>query len=340
MNESNIANITERKADKAVLSILSYFSLIIIILSLIGNTISFIIFRFNNEMKKMPSMVILSFYCVTSTISLFTWNLNHFIHPNYLFKIEEINIYTCKIFLFIQYFGLHSSALLLSFVSIDRYFTVISKPGSFLSKLPFGSIRSSILWSIFIVTLAAFLNLFLLILERNEKSINNIKIVDCYDNYFIVTWGKVHLYLNCILPFSIMFIFNCLLIKKTFRRSNNGSFNQSRNKNKSKQLSHEKKMKNLTNSLLFITFSFLFLTLPSSIAYGFFYFDIYFTSPGYVQNIFIFLDQLSFLNYASIFFNCFITNLKFRKIIMSRNLFLNKLLSSKASQTTNRSNTT
>ena len=53
-------------------NIFSYISLIIIILGLIGNTTTYIIFRFNKDMKKLPSMVILSFVCITDTLSLFT----------------------------------------------------------------------------------------------------------------------------------------------------------------------------------------------------------------------------------------------------------------------------
>ncbi len=48
---------------------LSYISLVIIGCGLIGNSVSFLIFRLAKQMKIMPSMVFLSFICVTDTLS-------------------------------------------------------------------------------------------------------------------------------------------------------------------------------------------------------------------------------------------------------------------------------
>ena len=67
-NNSNLTTLMRLETNHIV----SYISIIIIMLGLIGNTTTFIIFRFNKDMKKLPSMVILSFVCITDTLSLFT----------------------------------------------------------------------------------------------------------------------------------------------------------------------------------------------------------------------------------------------------------------------------
>ena len=299
LNISNVTTLTRSKTNH----IFSYISLIIIILGLIGNTTTFIIFRFNNEMKKIPSMVILSFVCITDTLSLFTWNLNYFTYSNFGFNIEGLNIYTCRIFTFIQYFGLQSSGLLLSLVSIDRYIFVSRLPNSFLSKLPFGTLKSATLWSFSIVSIIGLMNSFILILDR--KVILNT--VHCYhlSNGFIIPimWEKVHMILYCLIPFILMIIFDVLLIKKTLNLKSNS---YSKNQDKSKR-------KNLTFSLLFITFSFIIMILPAQICFTFFLMDfIYDEKLNFILTTF---DYLSFFNNCSIFFSCFITNIKFRNIV-------------------------
>ncbi len=73
---SNISNISINSSlnsdmnlvDLVISKMISYISLIIITLALIFNTFAFLIFRLNSEMKKMPSIVILSFLCVTDTL--------------------------------------------------------------------------------------------------------------------------------------------------------------------------------------------------------------------------------------------------------------------------------
>jgi hypothetical protein len=55
-------------SDFIITKIISCISLIIIILALLFNSSALLIFRLSKEMKKMPSMVILSFLCVTDTL--------------------------------------------------------------------------------------------------------------------------------------------------------------------------------------------------------------------------------------------------------------------------------
>ena len=49
--------------------IIAYIPLLIILFGFTGNTISFIIFRFENDLKNISSMVYLSFCCLTDSLS-------------------------------------------------------------------------------------------------------------------------------------------------------------------------------------------------------------------------------------------------------------------------------
>ena len=304
MNKSEILNAIDLNNRNNFGKIISYFALIIILIAIIFNTITFLVFRFNSKMKKIPTMVILSFVCITDSLSLFTWNLDHFFEFHNLPDIESLNIYTCKIFLFLQYFGLQSSAFLICFVSIDRYFTIISKPGSFISKLPFGTIKSSFIWSFLIIIFIACLNSILIIFDRVMK---DEKLINCYrfsNGFSVILWEKIHLCLYSILPFILMITFNVLLIKKTLRLDVN-------NTNKSSL----KKTRNLTLSILIITICFILMSFPASFCFGF-YLD-YFRSSQSLYNIAILIDYFSFLNHSTLFFNCILTNKRFREIIYS-----------------------
>lgn len=145
------------------------FNLLIIVLGLIGNITSFAIFRFHPSFKKMPSMVFLSFVAVSDTIALFEWNLNHFTLLVYDLELSSINLAYCRIYTFVQYASLQTSALILSIMCIDRYVTVMAMPGSFLHKLPFRSNRNAVLWSCGVILFTILLNLHILIYCGNNK---------------------------------------------------------------------------------------------------------------------------------------------------------------------------
>ena len=100
--------------------------------------------------------MVFSFISLLDLLSLFTWNLDSYFNIFYGFDYETKSFLACRLMVFLQFFGSDSSALLLSFISIDRYFTIISKPGSFVSKLPFGTARAAFIWSSSI-TIATFL---------------------------------------------------------------------------------------------------------------------------------------------------------------------------------------
>ncbi|CAF1040397.1 unnamed protein product [Brachionus calyciflorus] len=315
--------------------IVSYLPLLVIFLALTGNTICFITFRFCKQFNRMPIMVYLSFIAILDTSSLFVWNLNHFLTPNFNILIEKINVFSCKFFSFLQYFSLQASANILSLMCIDRYITISSTPGSIYSKLPFGTIKSSAIWCCTVIFIIFILNFHLLIFN-SLKDTNDFKNLtfsllingtvripvvykddykECYwyttEWRIIPLWDRLNLVIYNFFPFITMLLFDSLLVVKTLRQSK--SMRHLKNQQEIKNFVRKRK---LTISILSITFLFIIMTMPSSIVFGFYHGNIIKLKYGSrILNIF---DFVSFLFHSSLFFDCFVTNAKFRRFFMKR----------------------
>ncbi|CAF0968135.1 unnamed protein product [Brachionus calyciflorus] len=313
--------------------ILSYIPILTIVFGLFGNITCFFIFRFSKKFNKIPSMVFLSFVAIFDTISLFEWNLNHFLVPNFLIALERLNLFSCKIVIFIQIFSLHTSANLLSLMCVDRFVSIKSIPGSFYSRLPFGTIKSAYIWCGCITLIMFLFNIHILIFNGNyikviqtnvtEKELvnrtfhyifklhNETEICYWYSETIRIfpTMDKINLIVYNIIPFCIMLVFNILLIISTLLDNKS-----------SKYLSNEKALKSIrkkrviTISIISITLAFMILTTPSSLSFGFFFDEISNLKNGSL--LFNIFDNISFIFHSSLFFNSFITNTKFRKFCL------------------------
>ncbi|CAF1047721.1 unnamed protein product [Brachionus calyciflorus] len=323
-----------------IFRLLSYLPIGLIIVALIGNISCLLIFRLNKNFRNISSMVYLSFTAVFDTLSLFEWNLNLFLRPNFNLKLEYLNLFNCKFIIFIQFFSLQSSAILLSLMCIDRFMTIISKPGSIFTRLPFSTNKSAYVWSILTLIFIFMLNSHILIFNGNfmqnsienvtkDEILNGIIVNDtkieifirrkekCFwysPNFkFITIWNRVNLIVRNFIPFTLMLVFNTLLITMTLMSNKKGFINKS-----------TIRKRRLTISILSITFAFILMTMPSSILHAFFYEK--FAKKYYGVILIRSLDFVSFSFNSTLFLNCFITNRKFRNYIRNiiSNMFLKK----------------
>ena len=296
------------------LQIATVFPVFLILAALIGNTLSFLIFRLDYEMKKMSSLMYLSLVAIFDTVALFEWNLNHFLFAKYKSRIEDYGVRTCKVTTFIQFFTLQTSALLLSMTCIDRYVTIASTPGSIFSVLPFSTARSALGWSLVLTTISALTNLHLIIIPSDPVVLNGTFI--CHEfqktHTTVPMWLKANVFIYGCVPFAIMVLFNGLIIKKTIsirkylllnRQASLIDFRANR------------KRQRLTISLVVITFSFLLMTLPANIAFAYFINDIFSSSDQFKSLVSVLLDNLFFSNNASLFFFSYLSNPKFRQAV-------------------------
>ena len=308
---------------------------IIIFFAFTGNTISFLIFRFDQEMKKISSLFILSFVVIIDNLAVITWNLNHLIRPHFGIEIENLSLFTCKFFVFIQYFSLQCNGLLLSLVIIDRYLAISRVPGSFASKLPFCTLKTAFIWSISVVILTFLANMHVLILNKLQfsKKVNR-NITESLNSssnetiqleinessgkciyYLESLYNTQNLIVHSLIPSTIMIIFSLLTVK--FLRSENFfPKNSTLYKNYCRN-------KRITVNLLAVSVAYALMTLPPAIFFAFIYDNIPPIPWGrYLNDLF---DFISFANNASIFFSSFLTNLKFRKcfILFVKSYLLN-----------------
>ena len=328
----NNATITTKETALSTICdpIIGSLCLVALILGVLGNAACLLIFQLNSDMRKTSANIYLSYCCIADIVSLFEWNLDHFMQPFFNEYVENPGLANCRLSVFLQYVSLQSSAWLLSFACMDRYFSVVSIPGSFVSRLPFTTMKSAHIWSVLIVLLLSLINLHLVILNGyfdppvklnrtiveeifNETTTINI-LIDyqnpdnhCYEyspnNYFPVVWESIHLFIYCCVPFSIMIVFNSLLIMRMVRQKRaNAKFKKSNTSGVNKT----------TLSLLSISFTFIVMNLPSTIMFGFI--KINYSTIEYC--VFKFFDFVEFSNRSLIFFNCFITNSKFRSVVL------------------------
>lgn len=116
-------------------------------------------------------------------------------------------------------------------------------------------------------------------------------------------WDQVNLVFYNIIPFLIMIGFNLMLIINLKRKLSI----------KSESLKSRSKKFNLTVSLIIISFLFLVMTAPGTIMFGYFYDGLF---ARLDKSIAYLVDDISFLNHASLFFISFVSIRKFRKIVI------------------------
>ena len=298
--------------------ILSIVFLSIFILAIIGNSLAFVIFQTNKEMRKSSTITFLSFVAILDILSLLNWNLSAILNPNFSIKLENINSISCKILSFIQFFSFQSSAIILSCSTVDRYFTICKIPGSFASRLKlFSAPKSAKLWSFSIIAIVGLMNSHLLILNGYKKqnfliSRKNDSNFECYwyTEYFNIQniWEMVHLFTYSIIPSLLMMTFNLMLVQRINSLKNNKQVKNKYLKNSDSKIISKKSKMSIT--LISTVLAFICTSLPSRI-----YFTFFFQIKWSYLRIFFHISEFS--NHCIIFVVCFITNKYFRKIIFN-----------------------
>ncbi|CAF0950760.1 unnamed protein product [Brachionus calyciflorus] len=299
--------------EKLILTILAILALLVTIFGNIFNLFSFYICR-NQNLKKNSTFIILSIIFLFEAVTLNSWNLNIFLQMfpkryNREFDrkyniddhniIESFSIPTCKIFAFTQYFSLHSISWLLCLMLIDQICRIYFPNNKFQKPKYIKMFIGVILMSLFLINshillFAGVVNKLPLIKasEFNGTLINEtfyIEKIDCYTSKmykFYPTWDRIHLFIYCVIPFTIMFLCNLLMAKKLLIHPST--------------LNHAKsvRIKRRTISIFVILYSLLFMScsLPSIISYAFYFDRLKMTRFG--QIILVLFDEVIFSFFA------------------------------------------
>lgn len=307
--------------------IIGYIPFLVIIMGIVGNFLTFVVLRTSRTLKNQSSMVVFSYIAILDSTALFTWNLDTYFRIFHDFEYENLSLVYCRLMVFLQYFGIESSALLLSFISIDRYFTIASKPGSIYSRLPFGTSKTSFIWSSLLTIFIFAFNSHILVLNGQTKILDssnktefvNNSSIHCY--YYSPTFSMLFIFntiqmtFYSIVPVVLMIIFNSLIIYKT------ACLGKYLNRNNLKLIRLYQKKRRLTISLIIITFMFLLMSLPSTIFFAFFFGK----NPYLDKFIGGLFDDIAFLHHASLFISLFLTNVYFRKAFCEKFKFWKKI---------------
>ncbi len=102
--------------------IVAIYEISIIILGTFGNAFVFYVGYRNRTTS--PTFLFLMFMSIADLVSMYWWNLSHFIEPFFFIDIQNYNFYLCKFLSFFQFTSLQISAWILVLISVERYFSV------------------------------------------------------------------------------------------------------------------------------------------------------------------------------------------------------------------------
>ncbi|CAF1325262.1 unnamed protein product [Rotaria sordida] len=107
--------------ETAELSISGIVPIFLIVIGTVGNLISIFVLL-NKENPGTSTNIYLIFLCLVDTISLYQWNLSNAVYTftNGQKQIWGRSLFICILSQFFPFYTLHTSAMLLTFVELDR----------------------------------------------------------------------------------------------------------------------------------------------------------------------------------------------------------------------------
>lgn len=96
------------------------YSILLIIAGTIGNLCAAVV-CFRKSFRKTPTFIFVGFALIGDVISLYFWNVDHYLSSFESFQMEGVNIFMCKIATFFQTTSLEWSAWLLVIKFIQMF---------------------------------------------------------------------------------------------------------------------------------------------------------------------------------------------------------------------------
>lgn len=256
------------------------YSFILILVGTPLNLLCYYIFTRLVPNRSNPTIIVFAHLALIELLIPFTWNINYVVREilwkylkNISFKnLEQHSLFVCKLISYGAYFSLECAAWLKTLatfarcVSLNHQWSInkwISKP----------SIIRYIIFAVIIVV--ALINFPIWIINGKHaiytNEFNQTKIeVKCYQSKFFQFWEIVHLLLYNFIPFTLMILFNVLIIRQV--RQSSQRTRRSKLKSQHSTRRHTKSCDGgrLTKTLILITIFFIVFTSPAAIFYIFF----------------------------------------------------------------------
>ncbi len=95
-----------------IAKVIGVYSMIILVVGTVGNICAAFV-CFKKSLREIPTFVFTGFQLISDTISLYFWNIDHYLLAFHSYQIEDVNIQLCKFATFFQTTSLQWSAWLL-----------------------------------------------------------------------------------------------------------------------------------------------------------------------------------------------------------------------------------
>jgi hypothetical protein len=236
--------------------VVGYYALTLMVFGTFSNLLTFVIFlrvRFRNTDER-PTIHYMRAVAIVDIFMLYGWNLDHYLLNIYGYVVGSTSITACKLTIFINYFAPQVSAWLRVFVCLDRYLAL-----SRLHRTWFG--RSTNVLKIIVVICLFFglFNLHIIVLACTYNVDGSISGNTSTYKIFPL-WDWVHLAVYNAMPFVFMLVLNSGVIYHLLLLRRNSTAHNSRIQHRS-----------ISVTLVITTVLFVLLTIPPTVAYGFFY---------------------------------------------------------------------
>jgi hypothetical protein len=121
MSSSWIAKIDPEPYETVELIVSGIIPLIFLVIGTFGNLLCIIILL-KKEHRQTSTNIYLIFLCIMDTISLYQWNLSYivFMFTDGKNQVSNQSLFLCKASEFFAFYTLHTSAMFLTLVSVDR----------------------------------------------------------------------------------------------------------------------------------------------------------------------------------------------------------------------------
>jgi hypothetical protein len=265
---------------------LSYFfsgiySLILILIGTPLNLLCFYIFTRLVPNRSNPTIIVFAHLALIELLIPFTWNINYVVRE-LLWKfqensssknLEQHSLLLCKFISFGAYFSLQCAAWLKTLATIARCVT-LHHHWSLKKWLSKPTIIRRTIW--IVIVLIAVINAPVWIVNGKrhlsiDQSNREQLQIKCYQSRFFQFWEVVHLLLYNFIPFTLMILFNLMIIRhvRASRQRTQGS--KMRSPSMPTSSTHRRSKSNdggrLTKALIFITIFFILFTAPAAIFY-------------------------------------------------------------------------
>ena len=204
---------------KLLKTILVYLYPIPILIGLVTNSLTFIIFsrqRFQNTIFS----TYFRFYLAIETLSIF-FPITKILELNFDIKLGEISKFTCKLRLFISYVNFPIASWILVSISLDRYLSIVFPTKFLYRKKPIFQLIISLFIIGFNVCLYTpiWIDFSQITQSINETNKSDMFAIKCSTDHKWI--NLIDLFYSTVIPFLFMICFTLLTIKKVYdsRRS-------------------------------------------------------------------------------------------------------------------------